>query len=176
MLEARCHPFALAPVALRAAPLLFALLALRDKVHLFAERLGDPLGDDALIEAPNQLLDGLALSAVYMHSDWPSVQQGHQRGSPLTLAPLTPIQPRSVPAALRRYPAEALYAMEPGGAMGVGSWGLGVGALSTDSGNGLNGLVHRGFGEWIERMRAPRIRGTDWCAAGLCAALMLGHA
>ena len=68
-LEASGNALPLAAISLRAAALFFALLAFRHKVHLLAERLGDPLGHDALIEAPDQLLDGLALASVYMHSD-----------------------------------------------------------------------------------------------------------
>ena len=57
----------LAAVALGAAALLFGLLALRDKVHLLAVGLGDALGDYALIEAAQQLLDRLPFASFYFH-------------------------------------------------------------------------------------------------------------
>jgi len=59
--------FPLAAIPLCAALLLLALLALGDKVHLFAIGFCDPLGDDAFVEASNQLLDGLTFTSLYMH-------------------------------------------------------------------------------------------------------------
>ncbi len=63
----------LTPVALSAAALLFALLALRDEVHLLAEGLRDALGDDALIESADQLLDCLTVTTLNFHRSARSV-------------------------------------------------------------------------------------------------------
>jgi hypothetical protein len=60
-----------APIALGTPSLFFALLALRDKVHLFAERFGDTLRHHAFIEASNQLLYRLTFSSFYTHSGGP---------------------------------------------------------------------------------------------------------
>ena len=57
----------LAAVALGAAALLFGLLALRNKMHLLAVGFGDPLGDHALVEAAQQLLDGFPFASFYFH-------------------------------------------------------------------------------------------------------------
>ena len=57
-----------APVALGAAALLLALLALGDKMHLLAVGLGDALGDYALVEAAQQLLDRLSLTSLDFHA------------------------------------------------------------------------------------------------------------
>jgi hypothetical protein len=62
------HSF-LAPVAFGTAALLFALLALRDEVHLLAVGLGDPLGDYALVEAAQELLDSLTVTSIDFHPD-----------------------------------------------------------------------------------------------------------
>lgn len=58
----------LAAIPLSAAALLFALLALRDEVHLLAIGLGDSLSDDTFIEAANQLLYGFAFTTFNSHS------------------------------------------------------------------------------------------------------------
>jgi hypothetical protein len=57
----------LAAVALGAAALLFALLALRDKMHLFAIRLGDTLSDYALIKTAQQLLNRFSITSFNSH-------------------------------------------------------------------------------------------------------------
>jgi hypothetical protein len=57
----------LTPVALGTAALLFALLALRDEVHLLAVGLGDALSHYAFIEAAQQLLDGLSFASFDFH-------------------------------------------------------------------------------------------------------------
>ena len=57
----------LTPVALSAAAFLFALLALRDKVHFLSVSLGDPLSDYALIEPAQQLLDSLSIASFDFH-------------------------------------------------------------------------------------------------------------
>jgi hypothetical protein len=54
-------------IALGAAALLFALLALRNKVHFFSVSLGDALSNYALVEAAQQLLDGLSIAAFDFH-------------------------------------------------------------------------------------------------------------
>ncbi len=58
----------LTAISLRAALLLLALLALGDKMHLFAEGLRDPLGDHAFVKAADQLLNGFTVTSFYMHS------------------------------------------------------------------------------------------------------------
>ncbi len=68
-LKASGNALPLAAVSLRAATLFFALLTLGNEVHLLTKCFGDPLRDDALVEAPDQLLDGLTFAPVYMHSD-----------------------------------------------------------------------------------------------------------
>src|SRR6185503_6439773 len=62
----------LAPVALGAPPLFFALFALRNEMHLFAVGLGDTLGHYALVEAAQQLLDCLSFASFDFHRmrDW----------------------------------------------------------------------------------------------------------
>jgi hypothetical protein len=60
------HSF-LAPVALCAAAFLFALLALRDEVHLLAVGLGDTLRHYTFIEAAQQLFDGLSVASLDFH-------------------------------------------------------------------------------------------------------------
>jgi hypothetical protein len=57
----------LAPVTLGTTPLLFALLALGDEVHLLAKSLRDSLGDNALIKAADELLDGFAVTTFNTH-------------------------------------------------------------------------------------------------------------
>jgi hypothetical protein len=54
-------------IALGATALLFALLALRDKVHFLSVGLGDALSDYALIKAAQQLLDSLPITAFDFH-------------------------------------------------------------------------------------------------------------
>jgi hypothetical protein len=54
-------------IALGAAALLFALLALRDKVHFLAVSFGDALSDHAFVETAQQLLDSLSITAFDFH-------------------------------------------------------------------------------------------------------------
>ena len=54
-------------VALSAAALLFALLALRNEMHLLAVGLGDPLCHYAFVEAAQQLLDSLSIASFDFH-------------------------------------------------------------------------------------------------------------
>ena len=54
-------------VALGAAALLFALLALRDKMHFLSVSLGDALSNYALIKAAQQLLDSLPITTFDFH-------------------------------------------------------------------------------------------------------------
>jgi len=61
------HGF-LAPIALCAAAFLFALLTLRDEVHLLAVGLGDTLCYDTFIEAAQQLLDGFSVASLDFHA------------------------------------------------------------------------------------------------------------
>jgi hypothetical protein len=56
-----------AAIALGAAALLFALLALRDKVHFLSVSFGDALSDHALVKTAQQLLDCLSISAFDFH-------------------------------------------------------------------------------------------------------------
>lgn len=58
----------LAAVALGAAAFFFALLALRDEVHLVAVDLGDALGDDTFVKAAKQLINSFAFTSFYFHS------------------------------------------------------------------------------------------------------------
>ena len=70
---AHLNAFALAAIALGSALLFFALLALRYEEHLFAKRFGDPLRNNAFIEASQQLLNGFTVSSFYFHSTGRSV-------------------------------------------------------------------------------------------------------
>lgn len=56
-----------AAIALGAAALFFALLTLRDEVHLLPVGLGDTLGYHAFIESAQQLLDGLPIASFDFH-------------------------------------------------------------------------------------------------------------
>ncbi len=58
----------LAAISLRAALLLLALLAPRNKVHFFAESFCDPLSDHALVKAADKLFYGFTIASFYMHS------------------------------------------------------------------------------------------------------------
>lgn len=60
-----CH--LLAPVSLCPAALLFALLALRNEVHFVTIDFRNPFGHNTFIEAPDQLIDTLAISSVNFH-------------------------------------------------------------------------------------------------------------
>jgi hypothetical protein len=55
-------------IPLGAATLLFALLALRDKVHFLAIGLGNSLSDNTFIKAANELFYGFAFSTFNSHS------------------------------------------------------------------------------------------------------------
>lgn len=58
----------LATISFGTAALFFALLALRDEVHLLAIRFGDALGNDTFIEAANELFDSFAFTTFNSHS------------------------------------------------------------------------------------------------------------
>jgi hypothetical protein len=64
---ALCRALPLAAISLRAALLLLALLAARNKVHLFAVGFCDPLSDHALVKAADKLLYGFTIASFYMH-------------------------------------------------------------------------------------------------------------
>jgi len=57
----------LSAVALGAPALFFALLALRDEVHLLSVGLSALLSNYALVKAAQQLLDGLSIASFDSH-------------------------------------------------------------------------------------------------------------
>jgi hypothetical protein len=75
LLKPFCH--LLAPVTLGTASLLFALLALRDEVHLLTIGLRDSLRDDPFIKAADQLLDRFAITSFYTHTVLDLPQMNH---------------------------------------------------------------------------------------------------
>ncbi len=98
----------LAAISLGAAALLFALLALRDKVHLLAIGLGDPLGDDTLIKAANQLLNGFAFTTLNSHSAAGSAARRPVHGT----EPLAGVGQRPVPWSYPRSSAITSFAVD----------------------------------------------------------------
>ena len=67
---------ALAAVAFGTSGFLFTLLTLRNEVHLLAEGLRNALGDNNLVEAPQELINGFTVTSVNSHSLY--VQHGTQ--------------------------------------------------------------------------------------------------
>jgi hypothetical protein len=68
-------------IPLGATTLLFALLALRDKMHFLTIGLGDSLSDNTFIEAANELFNGFAFSTFNSHSAAGSTVPGCDRES-----------------------------------------------------------------------------------------------
>ncbi len=82
----------LAAIALSAATFFFALFAFGNKMHLLTERLGNALGNNNLVEATKQLVNGLAVASFYSHTSGLSTHAGHLHGAKEQPVHLPPAQ------------------------------------------------------------------------------------
>jgi len=82
----------LAAIALSTATLFFALFAFGNKMHLLAEGFGDALGNNNLVEATKQLINGLAVASFYSHISGISTHAGDSPGAEEQPVHLPPAQ------------------------------------------------------------------------------------
>jgi hypothetical protein len=82
----------LAAITLSTATLLFALFAFGNKMHLLAEGFGDALGNNNLVEATKQLINGLAVASFYSHISGLSTHAGDSPGAEEQPVHLPPAQ------------------------------------------------------------------------------------